>query len=181
MPKDNNFKDVVDNYTEVLYKRASYLLNHNEDVEDIVQEVFLAALQNFNNYQGKSNIKTWLMAILKNKVADYYRKKYKTIKEINLDHYFDADGTWKKEQKTDPWQDASEDLLDNKEFKDIFENCLDRLPSKWNLPFKMYYLEEKKTEIICQEFNISTTNMWKVLQRGRLHLKECLDRNWFKK
>lgn len=172
------FEKIVDSYTTKLYARAKYLINNEEDAEDLVQDVFLAAFKQYDTYQQKSTLTTWLMSILNNKVADYYRKKYKQVQEINIEHYFNKDGTWKEKQIV--WEEDSEVLLDNKEFKNVFDQCIDKLPSKWNMPFKMYYLENKKTELVCQEFQISTTNLWKILQRGRLQLKECLEKNWFR-
>lgn len=172
------FEKIVDNYTTKLYTRAKYLINNEEDAEDLVQDVFLAAFKQYDKYKQKSTLTTWLMAILNNKVADYYRKKYKQVQEINIERYFNKDGTWKEKQII--WEEDTEILLDNKEFKTVLDNCIDKLPSKWNMPFKMYYLENKKTELVCQEFHISTTNLWKILQRSRLQLKECLEKNWFR-
>jgi RNA polymerase sigma factor (sigma-70 family) len=61
------------------------------------------------------------------------------------------------------------------------EDCIEELPSRWKIPLKMYYLEEKKSSEVSQELNVSTTNLWKILQRSRLQLRECLDFNWFAK
>ena len=172
MEKLEFFKDIVDQYTSPLYKRANYLLSNSEDAEDLVQEVMLIAYETYDNYQGASHIKTWLMGILKNKVADYYRKKYKQLNQISLDHYFESDGAWKKDQTLQEWNTADTALLDDLEFKKIFDDCIDKLPPKWNIPFKMYYLDEKKTDLLSQELGLSATNIWKILQRGRLQLKE---------
>lgn len=175
------FKDIVDQYTSPLYQRAYYLLSNTEEAEDIVQDVFIIAFETFEKYQGKSSIKTWLFGILKHKVADYYRKKYKQFTPISLDHYFDEDGSWKKDGILKEWDDTEESLFNDVDFKNIFESCIDKLPSKWCIPFKMYYLEEKKTDSLSQELGLSTTNIWKILQRGRLQLKDCLEMNWFNK
>jgi RNA polymerase sigma-70 factor (ECF subfamily) len=40
---------------------------------------------------------------------------------------------------------------------------------------------DKKTEEICQELGISTTNYWQMMHRAKLQLRECIDENWFKK
>lgn len=181
MKKDEIFKDMVNQYTAVLYNRANYLLHNSEDAEDIVQDVFIVAYEGLDKYQGLSNPKTWLMGILKNKVADYYRKKYKHPAPISLTHFFDEVGTWKQEHTLKEWDDDEEYLFNDIDFKRIFENCIDKLPTKWSIPFKMYYLDNKKTDFLSQEFGLSTTNIWKILQRGRLQMKECLEHNWFNK
>lgn len=181
MRKEEIFKVIVEQYTAILYNRAMYLLHNTEDAEDIVQDTLVSAYEGFENYQGLANKKTWLMGILKNKIADYYRKKYKHATPISLSHYFDEEGAWKKEHMLQEWDDNEELLFNNMEFKHIFDDCINRLPSKWSIPFKMYYLEHKKTEILGQELGLTATNIWKILQRARLQLKECLEYNWFNK
>lgn len=181
MNKNNIFKDIVEQYTSALYNRAYYLLSDYKEAEDIVQEVFISAYESYEKYQATASMKTWLMGILKNKVADFYRKKYKQTDKISLDHYFTEDGSWKKDQILQQWNTLEESLFDDDDFKATFDDCIEKLPQKWKIPFKMYYLEEKKTEILSQELDLSATNIWKILQRGRFHLKDCLDTNWFNK
>jgi len=181
MEKIELFKDIVNRYTSLLYTRANYLLSNVEDAEDIVQDTFISAYESYDKYKGESTIKTWLTGILKNKVADYYRKKYKSVTKISLDHYFDEYGAWKKEHAIEEWSDTEVSIFNDQEFKNIFDTCIDKLPPKWSIPFKMYYLEEKKTDLLSQELGLAATNIWKILQRGRLQLKECLEINWFSK
>ena len=61
------------------------------------------------------------------------------------------------------------------------DNCIDHLPSQWKVTVKLYYMEEKKANEVCQELNIATTNLWKILQRSRMQLRKCIEVNWFEK
>jgi len=65
----------VSAHADYLYSFAITRLNDEEQAKDLVQETFLAALQKVNNFEGKSSERTWLTAILKNKIIDVYRKK----------------------------------------------------------------------------------------------------------
>jgi len=47
-----------------------------DKVEEVLQDVFLAALDSLNLYQGKASLKTWLRSIARHEVADFYRKRY---------------------------------------------------------------------------------------------------------
>ncbi len=178
--KLKDFQNWIDTYSSALLNRAFYLLSNREDAEDIVQDVFVAAFDSYDSFKGESSPKTWLMNILKFKIADFYRKKYKYSGDIKLNHFFNNEGFWKEDNVIGEWQNTEENLLDNTVFNDVFSDCLEQLPSKWLITFKLYYLEEKKSDIICQDMGISTTNLWKMLQRSRLHLRECLEFNWFK-
>jgi len=170
----------IDTYSLLLLNRAVYLLANREDAKDIVQDVFVVAFESYESFKRESQPKTWLMTILKYKVADFYRKKYKHVGEIKLDYFFDTAGIWKEDNVIGEWQDKEGNLMDDTDFTIILTQCLDNLSAKWLIPFKLYYLEEKKADIICQQIGITTTNLWKILQRGRLQLRECLEFNWFK-
>jgi RNA polymerase sigma factor (sigma-70 family) len=65
----------VDNYADYLYAYAISRINDEEQARDLVQEVFLAALERADKFEGKSTERTWLTAILKNKIVDIYRKR----------------------------------------------------------------------------------------------------------
>ncbi len=178
--KTTEIQEWIDLYSHVLLNRALYLLSNREEAEDIVQDVFIAAFEGYANFKQKSNVQTWLMSILQHKVSDYYRKKYQHSTHIPLDHFFDETGSWKESSVTQAWNTEESQLLDQMEFREALFACLEQLPKKWLIPVKLYYLQEKKTELICQEIGITTTNLWKILQRSRLQLRACLDINWFK-
>lgn len=181
MTKNETLKSWIEQYSESLLKRAVYLLSDRIEAEDVVQEVFIAAFSSYDSFEEKSKPLTWLQTILKNKVADFYRKKYKSEPQIRLDHFFDETGSWKNDDVLQDWDATNKEteLLDNDDFNKTLEDCIEELPSRWKIPMKMYYLQEKKAPEVSQELDISTTNLWKILQRSRMQLRECLDFNWF--
>ncbi|KMQ60058.1 RNA polymerase sigma factor [Chryseobacterium angstadtii] len=181
MTKNDVLKSWVEQYSGALLKRAAYLLSDKTEAEDVVQDVFLAAFSAYDSFEGKSQPLTWLNAILNRKAADFYRKKYKSEPQINLDHFFNEEGSWKKDDVLNEWNtpEREPELLDNNDFNKTLEDCIENLPSRWKIPLKMYYLEEKKAPEVSQELQLSATNLWKILQRSRMQLRECLDINWF--
>ncbi|MPS66000.1 MAG: RNA polymerase subunit sigma [Chryseobacterium sp.] len=183
MTKNETIKTWIEEYSGPLLRRAVYLLSDKVEAEDVVQEVFISAFSSYDSFEGKSQPLTWLMTILNRKVADFYRKKYKSEPSIKLDHFFDETGSWKNDDVLNDWNASNKEteLLDDKDFNKTLEDCIEDLPSRWKIPMKMYYLEEKKAPEVSQELNISTTNLWKILQRSRMQLRECLEFNWFAK
>ena len=175
MEKEENIKQWILQYSSELLTRAIYLVSDKEEAKDIVQDVFLAAYSGYHSFKGNSAPKTWLFTILKNKVADYYRKKYKTPDQISLENFFDEAGIWKNgDNLLNAWHETT-NTGDYAEFDHILEKCIEDLAPQWQIPIKLYYLKEKKTPEICQEIGISTTNLWKILQRARLQIRECLE------
>lgn len=180
MMKNEMLKSWIDQYSGLLLKKALYMLSNKEDAQDVVQDVFIAALSNYDSFEEKSQPLTWLTGILQRKIADFYRKKYKSETSVRLDHFFDETGSWKNNDVLNDWNVSTEsELLDNQDFNKTLEECIEELPVRWKILLKMYYLEEKKAPDVSQELNVSTTNLWKILQRSRMQLRECLELNWF--
>lgn len=180
MKKEKQIEEWIELYTSVLLSRAIYLVSDKEEAKDIVQDVFLAAFSGYQSFKGNSSAKTWLHTILKNKVADYYRNKYKTPLNVSLDSYFDEAGNWKNGDTLFGDWDKATVTGDDDEFEHLLEYCIEHMEPKLKIPIKLYYLHEKKTPEICQEIGITTTNLWKILQRGRLQLRECIENKYLR-
>ncbi len=181
----------VEKFTDNLYTWAYTRTNNKETSEDLVQETFLAASKSLYQFKEDSSPKTWLMSILKNKIADYYRQKFKlplinesqlSIQEnrIPLDQYFRGNGNWHKSTEPDNLCNLSPELLDNPDFLAIFRSCLSKLNEKGYLAIQYKFLDEKDGHTICQELSISPSNFWQIIHRAKLQLRECIEFNWFK-
>lgn len=180
---NDTIKSWVMLYTPHLYTVAIYKTSDKETAEDLVQETFIAAVKGFEKFENKSEPKTWLLSILKNKIADHFRKSYRNQRDktISIDHFFDNTENWKSSERPQNWEIADEQqLLDNTEFAATLNNCIDKLPQQWKASVMLKYLEEKKTEMVCKELEITATNYWQILHRAKLQLRKCLELNWFK-
>ncbi|MFM7022705.1 MAG: sigma-70 family RNA polymerase sigma factor [Flavobacteriales bacterium] len=175
----------VNEFTDELFRYAYYKVSDKEIAEDLVQNTFLAAVSSFNNFKQESSPKTWLYSILKNKIMDHHRIKFrraevKSDDDSILDFFFTEGYHWKNETSPEEW-DHTEELLDNEDFNLTLKNCLDKLPPKWNAALQLKYMEDRDGKIICQELDITATNFWQILHRAKLQLRECIERNWYKK
>lgn len=176
-----NLTQWVEDYTEDLYSWALHKISDPELASDLVQDTFLAAAEKIGGFKEESTPKTWLFSILNHKIIDYYRKKVKQPVKVDnqvFSTFFDEEGSWKKEKRPRYWNEDPH-LLDDDGFQAVLKQCLDALPEKWNTCVKLKYLSEKKGEDICQELDITPTNYWKIIQRAKLQLRECIEQNWF--
>src|SRR5258705_11564943 len=123
----------VKNYADYLYNYAYTRLNDDELARDLVQETFLAALEKTEKFEGRSSERTWLIAILKNKVIDIYRKKSsglgnsfeKMLSDTDQVEFFDKqNGHWKAEYRPKAFGLEEYDLLGKKELSHILQKCL---------------------------------------------------------
>lgn len=177
-------KHWVELYSDSMYSWAFYKTSNKEVSEDLVQDTFMVAVQTFNKFEGKSDPKTWLFAILNHKIYDHYRKNFRNpilIENATLQNLFDSNGSWIPEEKPQLWGDDTEHLLDDTEFQKTLKLCMGRLPENWSMAIHFKYLDERNSEQICQELGIATTNFWQILHRAKLQLRKCLELNWFKK
>ena len=61
----------------------------------------------------------------------------------------------------------------------MLDVCLERLPTNTARIFVMREVMELESEEICRELSITTNNLWVILYRARMSLRECLEKNWF--
>lgn len=75
-------------YHKKILRFVQSRLESNQDAEEITQQTFLNCLKNLSLYAGSASLWTWMSAIAKHEVADYYRKKYakKAIQTTALSH-----------------------------------------------------------------------------------------------
>ncbi|MEP0132496.1 MAG: sigma-70 family RNA polymerase sigma factor [Eudoraea sp.] len=174
----------VDKYADYLFNYAVVRVSDAEIAKDLVQETFLAALKSAKNYQGAASERTWLIAILKRKVIDYYRKinskKGKAEVRINYSSQSDSAGDWLEENVADPFSTLENDQIENAELGQAIQECISKLPKKQSAVFVMKTIRGLSTEDICNELGINPSNLWVMVHRARTNLMGCLNENWFK-
>lgn len=179
---EHTITEWVDTHTDALYAWALHKLEDAELAKDIVQDTFISAYSKIDSFEGKSSAKTWLMAILNNKIADHYRKQARNPVDGGAQYernFFDRNGSWRNETKPQHWQEDGH-LLDDAAFVQVLNGCMEKLPAAWADAMNMKYLGEKKSGEICGTLNISTANYWQIIHRAKLSLRQCLEINWFK-
>jgi RNA polymerase sigma-70 factor (ECF subfamily) len=165
----------LEEHGDVLYRFAHSRLRDRTLAEDVVQETLLGALRSAKDFEGRAEVRTWLIGILRNKIADHLRRSNR-IREESADRIFDDRGEWVA--APGDWHDP-ESQLSNKEFQAAFQDCVDNLPDQLAEAFILREIEEADYEIVCDELEISATNLSTRLYRARLLLRKCLELNWF--
>ena len=170
-----------------LLRVARLQLRDEALAEDVVQDTLLAALS--GGFSGKSSLRTWLTGILKHKIVDAIRRKQRepTVasafgdvdSELDIEDFdglFKENGGW--ETKPADWGDPDA-ALSRRQFFDIMDLCLEKLPPNTARVFMMREVMELETEEICKELKITANNLWVILYRARMALRQCLEQHWF--
>lgn len=169
-----------------LLRFARLQLRNDAWAEDAVSETVLAALAKPQAFGNRSQLKTWLVGILKHKIIDTLRHHKREACTLDahdddaadpLDYIaFKADGHFAETPAEwgNPEQQAS-----SRQFMAILEACAAKLPPTQGRLFLMREWLELTSEEICKELALTPTNLYVQLHRARLRLRECLEVNWF--
>lgn len=172
-----------------MLKFATLQLSDAHLAEDAVQEALMGAMKNVRSFGGRSALKTWVFAILKNKIADILRQRQRIVpmtsllrddeeEEGELSALFNQKGFWHAEERPVAWNHP-EQCMEDSQFWRVFQACLEGLPPRQGRIFMMREFIGLDTDEICKTLDISVNNLNVILHRARLRLRECLENNWF--
>jgi len=179
----NDFAQAVQALRPQLLRFAQAQLRNQAWAEDAVSETVLAALAKPQAFAGQSQLKTWLVGILKHKLIDQIRRHGREVSatthedDENIDDLlFDQTGHWR--DRPAEWGDP-EAACGRREFFEVLEVCVEALPGVQGRVFMMREWLELDSLEICKELGITATNLWVLLHRARLRLQTCLQERWF--
>ena len=170
-----------------MVKFATLQLSSLATAEDVVQEALASALQYADSFSGKAALRTWIFAILKNKIIDVIRQKNKLVtitdlfldqeSELSIDELFDSTGHWHKYEAPKVWL-TPEESVEQEDFWRIFDICLNELPAKYAQVFMLREMIELTSDEICEKLDISVSNLNVLMYRSRTRLRQCLESKW---
>ena len=173
----------VEEHGDLLYRFARCRVSSHELAEDLVQITFISALKDWQRFRRESSAKTWLISILRHKIIDHYRRK----KTDSLEDFPDggeavtqsAVASEEMVQDTASIRLNPEEILEHQELRSTLRECLDLLPERFRQVFVMRDIENKSTENICRELELSVSNFSVMMYRARLLLKDCFLKKGF--
>jgi len=185
-PSAPSFENQVAALHDYLMKFARLQLRNEAWAEDAVSETMLAALAKPQAFANRSQLKTWLVGILKHKVIDTLRLRAReacplTDADASDDdpleylgfqpdgHYIEPPAEWGNPEKE----------TSKRQFFEVLEACSSKLPAVQARLFLMREWLELSSEEICKELALTPTNLYVQLHRARLRLRECLELNWY--
>jgi RNA polymerase sigma-70 factor (ECF subfamily) len=140
MTQDGNraaFETLCDRHLSSVYNRLRALLPA-EVVEDVTQEVFVAVLRGIQDYRGNSLFRTWLAAIIRHKVADFYRQRSRQPEVVPLA------GDGDDPVAPDTWEERA-----------LVQAALQRLPAHYQEVLLLRFAEGKPFDQIAGVLGIS--------------------------
>lgn len=145
-----------------VFKRVRYVIPEN-DVEDVTQEVFIAAMRSLPSFRGDSQFGTWLRTLTNHKVAEFYRKRAR-----------------KQEPLIAPLTEASGkvDGHTSKKMEErvFLQKALEKLPENYQEIILLRFAEDLQFNEIAAQLNQNleaTKSMYRrAIAALRIHLEE---------
>ena len=171
--------EAVHEHARPLLRAARALGFPEPDAEDMVQDVFRTFLERLDNFEGRSQLRTWLFGILHRKALERRRASIIVDRIDQIDEVFessfDAKGNW-----TRPPEDL-ERLMLSKEIGELIRGCMDGLPVNQREAFVLREVEGLESSEICKVLAVSVTNFGVLIHRARARLRECLESKGLRK
>lgn len=153
--------------------------------EDLVQDTLVSAMGAIESFSGRSSVRTWLTAILRNKIADHFRAAGREVSltvdgdegDDEVEIHFSPDGRYVHAPQD--WGDPERTLTD-KRFLEALHACMTTLPYAAAQAFLLREVTGLSTDEICKELKISSTNCFVLLHRARLRLRACVEATWLR-
>lgn len=172
---------------DALFRFALLRTSQRDTAEDLVQETLLAAWRNQDGFKGTASERTWLVGILKNKIHDHYRRQGQRENlstalredepEEDFSRWFDKTGHWR--MRPARWGSDPLDQVELEAFWQVLSECIEALPERLRESFVARELTALQSREICDLLEISENNLYVLLHRARLRIRDCVENGWF--
>ncbi len=168
------FEELVRRYDRNVFRIANHITQNREDAEDVVQDAFLKAYSNLEQFQGQSKFYTWLVRIAVNEALMRLRRR-RPERMVSLDEDVKTEDDSVPREVAD-WSPNPEQLYGQGELKEILTKTIQGLPASFRTVFVLRDVEGLSTEETAEALNLSIPAVKSRLLRARLQLRERLSK-----
>ncbi len=165
------FAALVERYEQKMKRYARKFLFGYEDIEDLVQKVFLKAYINIQSLDTSKKFSSWLYRIAHNEFINEIKKRGREPVS-----FFDFDIFFPHHRSAD----NADRNLNKEEIREVIDNCLEKLKPKYREPIVLHYLEELSYKEIADVLQIPVSTVGVRLQRGKQIMRSfCKKLNYY--
>jgi RNA polymerase sigma-70 factor (ECF subfamily) len=166
------FSELVKRYDRNVFRIAQHITHNEEDAQDVVQDAFLKAYTNLEQFQGNSKFYTWLVRIAVNEALMKLRRR-RSDKTVSLDEDVETEEGSMPREVAD-WSPNPEQLYGQSELGDILKKTIQGLPPGFRTVFVLRDVEGLSTEETAEMLGLRIPAVKSRLLRARLQLRERL-------
>jgi RNA polymerase sigma-70 factor (ECF subfamily) len=169
------FEWLVTRHNARVFSIAQHITHSREDAEEVVQDAFLKAFRNLNQFREDSRFSTWLSRIAVNESLMKLRKQ-RRHSEVQVDDSPLEEGAATFEVAD--WAPNPEQLYREQELRNILRSELQELPAGLRVVFVLRDIEGLSTEEAAEVLDSTPVAVKARLWRARLKLRERLNRHF---
>lgn len=152
-------------HIDAVYAYARHRLAPRVDlVDDVVQDVFLSALNGLAAFQGQSSLRTWLIGIARHKIEDVYRQRLRVPEALD-----DLDSV---EEESFSAAIALDEQIDAERARAKARHVLAQMPERYSLMLLWRYWEHRSARDMAVATGTTEKSVERTLARARARFKE---------
>ena len=158
------FRDLLAHHHGVAYAVVRAILGARDDVDDVMQVVYLKAYQGLGSFRGDAKFSTWLYQIARREAIDAASRRRRETTDIE-DVALPA-----------PETDAADAPLRERDTREWLEGALGEIDETYRTAIELRYMAEKSYEEIASIMNLPEGTVKTYVHRGKIELKRILSR-----
>ena len=159
-------------YQDMVFSTAARLVGDDRQAEDIAQDVFLKAYENFGHLQTSPTAGGWLKTVARNLSLNHifrYRRRWRMFTELRREDSDESEPDIEFALPDDVLAGVDADMRHG-----LVEEALQRLPDQQRLPLVLYHFEELSYEEIAEQLGVSLAKIKTDIFRARAALAKLL-------
>lgn len=157
------FDQIISKYENLVKSQVVRYTNSEEELEDLVQDIFIQVFESLSKYRGESSLSSWIYKIASNKIKMKFRKKTISASDFS------------EELNIGSKNSSPEVQIIESEFKSKISHFISKLPKSYSDVLKMYYFENMSYNEISEKLNIKLNTLKSNLLRAKEILKRSIE------
>lgn len=175
--EEQAYRQLIDRWSDKIYRLAYRLLGKKEEAEEIVQEVLQKVVEKIDTFQGESSLFTWIYRIAVNQALMRLRQ-VKGKQFVSWEEFAPEFESGIRTREVPDWSVLPEELFAQKELQDFFRHCVEKLPEDLKPAYLLKDVEGLSEEEACEALGLTKPAMKNRVHRARLILRERLEKKY---
>lgn len=163
----NAFGILVDRYQEKLLRYGRKFLPRREDIEDMVQEVFISAYRNIQSFDTKQLFRPWIYRIAHNAFINHMKRNERGAVLVDFDTFLSHP----------VYEDPTDKERDVAQIRGMLDRGLDKINPKYKEALVLHYFDDLAYKEIADVLAIPPGTVSVRIMRGREALKKVLEKD----
>jgi RNA polymerase sigma-70 factor (ECF subfamily) len=178
---EDAFVTLVNKHHDPMLRLARTFVHSHAVAEEVVQETWLGVLRGIDRFEGRSSLRTWLLAILVNRARTMGTREARSVAASDSDAFvaavdgsrFDSTGAWSS--PPEQWVDDLEERIGAQALRDQILEALGQMPERQRAVVMLRDVDGLRGDEVCQVLDLSPANERVLLHRGRSRLRQALE------